>query len=49
MHEQTSDEQLHDIAELARQTNIPEVREELYDLADRLDRMGEVAKQIREI
>jgi hypothetical protein len=39
-----SDEHLREIAEkvrqLARQTKLPETREELFDLADRLDRMA---------
>jgi hypothetical protein len=39
-----SDEHLREIAEkvrqLARQTSLPEAREELLDLADRLDRMA---------
>jgi len=33
------------IRQLARQTTIPEAREELFDLADRLDRMAELAKK----
>jgi hypothetical protein len=41
---QTDEEHYRGIAEkireLARQTHISQVREELYDLADRLDRMG---------
>ena len=51
-HEQReSDEHLCEIAEkvrqLARQTQLPEAREELFDLADRLDRMAERAKASR--
>jgi hypothetical protein len=33
------------IRQLARQTHIPEAQEELFDLADRLDREAEVAKK----
>lgn len=48
---QASDEHLHEIAEkirqLARQTRVPEAREELFDLADQLDRMAELGKKIR--
>ncbi len=47
--QQPSDEHLREIAEkvrdLARQIQIPETREELFDLADRLDRMAELAKR----
>jgi len=43
---QASDEHLHEIAEkirqLARQTRVPDAREELFDLADQLDRMAEL-------
>jgi hypothetical protein len=43
-----SDEHLPEIAEkvrqLARQTQLPEVREELFDLADRIDRMAKRPK-----
>jgi len=51
-HEQReSDEHLCEIAEkvrqLARQTQLPEAREELFDLADRLDRMAERARTSR--
>jgi hypothetical protein len=46
--EEGEDVALHEIAEkvrvLARQTWIAEAREELFDLADRLDRMAERAK-----
>lgn len=46
---QVGDEDLREIAEkvrdLARQTWIVEAREELFDLADRLDRMAELAKK----
>jgi hypothetical protein len=49
---QASDEHLHEIAEkireLARQTSIEEAREELFDLADELDRMAERAKTTRD-
>ena len=42
-------EHLREIAEkvrdLARQTQSLEVREELFDLADRLDRMAELGKK----
>ena len=48
-HEQReSDEHLCEIAEkvrqLARQTQLPEAREELFDLADRLDWMADWAR-----
>ena len=48
-HEQReSDEHLCEIAEkvrqLARQTQLPEAREELFDLADRLDRIARGGK-----
>jgi hypothetical protein len=47
--QQAGEEHLREIAEkvrdLARQTQIPEAREELFDLADRLDRMAELAKK----
>ena len=51
-HEQReNDEHLRQIAEkvkqLARQTQLPEAREELFDLADRLDRMAERARMGR--
>ena len=36
------------IRDLARQTWIAEVREELFDLADNLDRMAERAKTTRD-
>jgi uncharacterized protein Yka (UPF0111/DUF47 family) len=46
---QAGDEHLREIAEkvrdLARQTQIPEAREELFDLADRLDRMADLTKR----
>jgi hypothetical protein len=46
--QQGADEALREIAEkirdLARQTWIAEAREELFDLADDLDRMAERAK-----
>jgi hypothetical protein len=46
--QQGGDEHLREIAEkvrdLARQTQIPEAREELFDLADRLDRMPSLPK-----
>jgi uncharacterized protein Yka (UPF0111/DUF47 family) len=46
-----SDEHLRKIAkkvrDLARQTQIPKAREELFDLADRLDRMADLAKRPR--
>ena len=46
--QQTGEEHLREIAEkvrgLARQTWIAEAREELFDLADNLDRMAERAK-----
>jgi hypothetical protein len=45
---QASDEHLREIAEkirqLARQTRVPEARQELFDLADNLDRMADLAK-----
>jgi len=47
--QQGGDEVLRAIAEkirdLARQTQIPEAREELFDLADRLGRMADLAKR----
>ena len=46
--QQEDDNNLREIAEkvrdLARQTQIPEAREELYDLADWLDRIADLAK-----
>jgi hypothetical protein len=49
--QQASDEHFREIAEkvrdLAWQTSIAEAREELFDLADRLDRMAELAKRPR--
>jgi hypothetical protein len=46
---QASDEHLREIAEkireLARQTRIAEARKKLFDLADNLDRMAELAKK----
>jgi hypothetical protein len=46
--QQSGDEHLREIAEKvrdsARQTQIPEAREELYDLADWLDRIADLAK-----
>ena len=43
------EEHLREIAErvrvLARQTQIGEAREELFDLADRLDQMADLAKR----
>ena len=46
-----SDDHLREIAEkvrqLARQTQLPEAREELFDLADRVDRMTERARTSR--
>jgi len=49
--QQSGDEHLREIAEkvrgLARQTWIAEAREELFDLADRLDRMAEWSKTSR--
>ena len=49
--EQGSDKHLREIAEkvrqLARQTQLPEARDELFDLADRLDRMAERARTSR--
>ena len=35
------------IRQLARQARIPEVREELFDLADEFDRMAELIKRTR--
>jgi hypothetical protein len=51
-HEQReSDKHLREIAEkvrqLARQTQLPKAREELFDLADRVDRMTERARTSR--
>jgi hypothetical protein len=50
--QQPSDAHLREIAEkireLARQTPIPEAREELLDLADDLDRMAQDASKSRE-
>jgi hypothetical protein len=47
--QQASDEHLREIAEkireIARQTSIPQAKEELFDLADRIDRMAEVFKK----
>ena len=47
--QQSGDKHLREIAEkvrdLARQTQIPEAREELFDLADRLGRMADLAKR----
>jgi hypothetical protein len=48
--QQAGDEHLYEIAEkkvrdLARQIPIREAREELFDLADRLDRMADLAKE----
>ena len=47
--QQSGVEHLREIAEkvrdLARQTQSLEVREELFDLADRLDRMAELGKK----
>jgi hypothetical protein len=47
--QQAGDEHLHEIAEkvrdLARKTPIREAREELFDLADRLDRMAELGRE----
>jgi uncharacterized protein Yka (UPF0111/DUF47 family) len=44
----SGDEHLREIAEkvrdLARRTQIPQAREELFDLADRLDQMADLAK-----
>jgi uncharacterized protein Yka (UPF0111/DUF47 family) len=46
--QQAGDEHLREIAgkvrDLARQTPIPEAREELFDLADRLDQMADLGK-----
>jgi len=46
--QQPNGEHLREIAEqlrrLARQTQLPEAREELFGLADRLDRMARGAK-----
>ena len=46
--QQSGDEHLREIAgkvrDLARQTQTPEAREELYDLADWLDRIADLAK-----
>jgi hypothetical protein len=33
------------VRQLARQTWLPEAREELFDLADRLDHMADLAKK----
>jgi hypothetical protein len=47
--QQAGDEHLREIAkkvrDLARQTPIREVQEELFDLADRLDRMADLARE----
>ena len=47
--QQAGDEHLREIAEkvrqLARQTHIPEAREELLDLADNLDRIAELVNK----
>jgi hypothetical protein len=47
--QQASEDHYREIAEkvrqLARQTYIPEAREELFDLADWLDREAELAKK----
>ena len=47
--QRTGEEHLHEIAEkvrdLARQTQIREARKELFDLADRLGRMADLAKR----
>jgi hypothetical protein len=47
--QQPGEEHLREIAEkvreLARQTQIREAREELFDLADRLDGMADLAKR----
>ena len=47
--QQGGDEVLRAIAEkirdLARQTQIPEAREELFELADRLDQMAHLARK----
>jgi hypothetical protein len=47
--QQSGNEHLREIAEkireLARQTPIREAREELFDLADRLDQMAGLAKR----
>jgi hypothetical protein len=49
--QQSGDEHLREIAEkvrdLARQTQIPEAGVELFDLADNLDRMADLAKRPR--
>jgi len=49
---QSSDEHLREIAEkvrrLARQTQLPKAREELLDLADRIDGMAEQPKTARD-
>jgi hypothetical protein len=49
--QQADDEDLCEIAEkvrdLARQIQIPEAREELFDFADRLDRMADLARRPR--
>jgi predicted protein tyrosine phosphatase len=48
--QQDSDAHLREIADLirqlARQSHIAEAQEELFDLADRLDRMADLARQI---
>jgi len=48
--EQAGGDHLREIADkvrqLARQTHIPEVREELFDLADRLDRLAETTARV---
>ena len=49
--QQGDDNNLREIAEkvrdLARQTWIAEAREELFELADRLDRMADLARKTR--
>jgi len=49
--QQEDDNNLREIAEkvrdLARQTWIAEAREELFELADRLDRMADLARKTR--
>ena len=49
--QQAGDEDLREIADkvrdLARQTPIPEAQQELFDLADRLDRMADLARLTR--
>jgi hypothetical protein len=36
-----------EIRQLARQTQIPEAQQELFDLADRFDRMADLARSTR--